>query len=360
MGKKSPSAPTPPDPAATAAAQGTINRDTAVAQAQLNMIDEFTPYGSSVFSKIGAPSSPVAVPGGAPSPPAGTAPRYVDPRAKFDEYAPLIDPNAGRGPGMPSTAGVVSTPEDIQRWRRTITLSPEQQAILDSQNAISGDLNQLALSQIGRVNEATATPFSFEGMPAAPVADANARQQVIDALYGDFTSRLDPQFEENRRRLETQLVNEGHSRGGDAYTAELDRFGRTRNDAYSQAMRSAVQGGGAEQSRLFGLQGAARERAIQEASFLRNLPLNEVSALMGAGPGISLPQFAPAPQTGIQPADITGPTALQYQGQLNNYNQQLGARNAAMGGLFGLGGSALGGFLGGPGGAALGGRLFGG
>jgi hypothetical protein len=50
MGKSSP--PPAPDPAATAAAQGTANKETAVAQARLNMVDQYNPSGSIVYNEI--------------------------------------------------------------------------------------------------------------------------------------------------------------------------------------------------------------------------------------------------------------------------------------------------------------------
>ena len=53
MGKSAPSPPPPPDPAKTAAAQAAANKETAIAQAKLNMIDEYTPYGSSLYTKRG-------------------------------------------------------------------------------------------------------------------------------------------------------------------------------------------------------------------------------------------------------------------------------------------------------------------
>ena len=294
MGKKSPSPPPAPDPAKTAAAQGAINKETALAQARLNMVDEFTPYGSSTYSPTG---------------------EEID---------------------------------GIQRYKRTTTLSPAQQNIINQQLGISQQLNTLAGEQIGRVSGNLATPYSYEGLPAAPVADAAARQQTIDALYGQFKSRLDPRFSEEQTALQTQLANQGIMTGSDAYTKELERLGRTKNDAYTSALNQAIASGGAEQSRLFGLQGSARERAIQEYAAQRNAPLNETVALMGAGPGVQNPTFSPIPQTGISVADITGPTALQYQGQMNAYNQQRQAQNATTSGLFGLAGAGLGGFMGGP------------
>ena len=43
MGKSSPRAPAAPDPYATAAAQGAMNKETAETQARLNRVDEYTP-----------------------------------------------------------------------------------------------------------------------------------------------------------------------------------------------------------------------------------------------------------------------------------------------------------------------------
>ena len=301
---KSPSPPPAPDPAATAAAQSAINKDTAIAQSRLNQIDEYTPYGSSVYSPTGDP----------------------------------ID--------------------GIQRFRRDTTLNPEQQAIVDQQTAISGDLSTLAGDQIGRVSDNLSSPFGFGGLPAAPTADAAARQQTIDALQAQFNSRLDPQFQQQQTALETRLANQGIGVGSDAYNKAMESFGRTRNDAYQTAQNQAIAGGGAEQSRLFGLQGNERERAIQEYVTQRNAPLNEVSALM-SGTQIQNPTFSPTPQTGIAAADITGPTAMQYQGQLNAAQNAQSGRNAMMGGLFGLAGGIGGGLAGGPFGASLGKSIFG-
>ena len=52
MGKKSsPSPPPQPDPVATAQAQGAVDKETAIAQAALNRINENTPYGSLTYTK---------------------------------------------------------------------------------------------------------------------------------------------------------------------------------------------------------------------------------------------------------------------------------------------------------------------
>jgi hypothetical protein len=60
---------------------------------------------------------------------------------------------------------------------------------------------------------------------------------------------------------------------------------------------------------------------------------------MGFSPGVSMPQFQNNPQTAIAPPDYQGAVNTAYQGQLNNYNQQLAANNSTLGSIFGLGGT---------------------
>jgi hypothetical protein len=294
MGKRTPDAPQPYNPSQVAAAQGAINRETAVAQTQLNQLDEFTPYGSSTYSPTG---------------------------------------------GL--------TPQGIQRYARTFKLDPAQQAILDQQNRVSRELSTVAGDQVGRVGETLATPFTYEGMPAggdtanygqtvsnlaamtqnpydlqagksfaptaqgigaaadagtqaaitaaesfstpfdyssapaAPQADAAARQQVIDSLYGQSQSRLDPRFEGEQRAMENQLANSGIPRGSEAFSSAMRDFNLGKNDAYQTAQNAAIQAGGAEQSRLFGIGTQARQNAISEQNYLRALPAAEQQQLMG-------------------------------------------------------------------------------
>ena len=341
MGKSAPATPAPPDPAATAKAQGAINKETAIAQSRLNQVNEYTPYGSSVYT-----------------------------------------PRGGEVDG-------------IQQYSRTTTLDPAQQNILNKQNAVTNALNDVAVSQVGRVGGALSSPFTYEGIsgpgttagaraaieragqtagsdfnyagqpdapasrgitnaadiaagsvadpfslggtapttgaissaadraeagmsdefnysglpgsfdtagaqgavqtatdaygtpldysgaPAAPSADAAARQQVIDSVYQQQTSRLDPRFSGEQQAMETKLANSGIARGTQAYSGAMDDFYRGKNDAYQSAQNAAIQAGGAEQSRLFGLGTSARQNAIAEQNYLRALPGQEQGQLLG-------------------------------------------------------------------------------
>lgn len=272
MGKKSGgSAPAAPDPAATAAAQSAANKETAIAQQRLNMINQVTPWGTVTYSPTG------------------------------------------------------ETFDGIDQYQQTLQLSPEQMRLLGLEQGISEGALNLGTEQIGRISDALSGPL--------PTINDETRQRVEDALFERSTAQLDPVYDAQLRRLETQLVNQGFSRGSEGYNREIENFRRSRGNAYQDALNDAIAGGGAEQSRLFGLETAARA-----------VPVNELAALLGTSGGVIAPQTAPPPQTGVAPTDVIGPTALSYQGALNAYGERQANQRAQLGSIFGLGSSTLGGW----------------
>ena len=199
--------------------------------------------------------------------------------------------------------------------------------------------------EVGRINNIIAQPFNFEGLPAAPVQNDAARQQVQDALFNRAKSQLDPMYDQQQKALETRLAQQGFAVNGQGYNDAVNNFGRTRANAYESALQDAIAGGGAEQSRLFGLDTAARNNAISERSLLRSQPINELATLLGQAGSVSTPQFQAAPQVSVAGTDVVGPINTQYQAQLNAYNQQQQQQGSLLGSLFGLGGRALGAWL---------------
>lgn len=285
MGKSSRSDPPPaPDPYAVASAQGAQNREAAIASARLNQVDEVTPWGSSTYSPTG------------------------------------------------------DTVDGIDRWQRVTTIDPADKAMLDKQREIGLQLYGYGGDLLNRVQGSTSEPFDFAGLPDVAGMDEGARSKVEDALYSRATSRLDPRWEQDQTRLETQLANQGFARDSEAWKNAMADFGRQKNDAYESARLGAEAQGVSEQGRLFGLESTARQNALAEEQFGRSLPLQELQALMGTAPAINTPQFSAMPTSGVAPADITSPTAMAYQGSLNNYNAQQSANNAMTGSVLGLGG----------------------
>jgi hypothetical protein len=304
------SPPAPPDPVATAQAQGAINRETAVAQARLNRTNEITPLGSRTYNEFLVPGT-----------------------------------------------------EDLYGATATTALNPVPQQAFEAEQRVGRDLNLLAENQIGRVGETVGTQFDLAGIqPRQDQLDTSgfggffgSGQNMEDAIYGKQTARLDPQFQQGRADLTQNLANQGIFAGTQAYDREFGNFNRSQNDAYSQARNDAItQGlgfGNQQRAQQFNeaaaqaqLANAGRQQDIQERSFLRNIPLNDVAALMGTGQ-INIPQFGPTPQTGVAAPDYAGLVGSNYQAQVGAYNaqQQAGAARSAgtMGMLGSLGSAAI-------------------
>lgn len=194
--------------------------------------------------------------------------------------------------------------QQVPRFLATTTLSPANQQIYNTQQGTKQNLATIGNEQSAAVRNILNTPFDFNG------ASESKYEQML-------RSRLDPLWDERAGQFEQDAVNRGIRPGSAAYSALSRDFGQQRNDAYNSMY---VQGKG-----LFD----------QEALTERNQPLNEISALM-SGSQIAQPNFINTPQTQVAGTNVAG---MMYD-SANMQNQQ---QAAAMGGLFGLGGSLLGG-----------------
>lgn len=282
MGKSTPSAPASPDPAYVSQQQTQSNVNTAVANGYLNRVNQYGPTGSKTY----------------------------DIR------------------GTQNVGGV-----EVPLWNETTTLSPDQQRIYDSQTKLTQGTSDLANQYVGRIGEATASPYSYDGLAPAPQYNEAYRQQQLDAII----QRNQPQMERDRAALNQRLANQGISLGSDAWRAAQDDYNRSVNDFRLGADTQA----GSAAAQVYGLESNTRDRAIQEMTNLRTQPINEVATLLGTGTGVQSPQFSQVAQTQVAPTDVSGNYWNAYQGQVAQQQIAQQANNATQGGLFGLGGTAL-------------------
>lgn len=343
--KSDPVAPQAPDPVATAAAQTKSNIDTANATANLNHANQITPYGSQNWSST---------------------------------------PNA----------------DGTSSWTSTISLAPEQQALLDSSNRVSQSMANLGESQLGTVADRMSQPFNYNGAPQqATNASYGNIQNDIDmskvpgmvggddlrktyddaqkAAYGMQTQYLDKSYADRQHDLENKLIQQGVLQGTDAWNRETQNLGQQRTFDYNNAFNNSFDKGLSAQGQLYNqglssnqnaygqaagnaafhntaqnqgfgqamananLQNQGRSQSINEANYLRQQPLNELNALR-TGAQVSAPQFGSTPQGNVAGTDIAGLYQNQYKGLLDNYNGQVASNNAMTQGLFQLGAAAIG------------------
>lgn len=224
------------------------------------------------------------------------------------------------------------TPGD--KWTANINLSPTMQALLEQQGRVSQYTGNVGESTLGRVQGAFNTPFPIQDIPGVQMPNDARRSALSSAML----SRLEPKFARDEDALRTRLANQGIMQGSDAYNTELENFGQGRTDARIQADLAA----GKDLATQYGMESGERGRAIQEAAYLRNLPLSELNALRtGAQP--QMPQFQAYSGVGAPPAtNFLGAAQAGYGSALDAYNAQAAQSGNLLSGLFGIGGAALG------------------
>lgn len=272
MGKPSP--PPAPDPVATINAQTGSNKETAIANAELNRVNQNTPYGSSTYSIGGY------------------------------------------------------NPDGTPQYSQQVTLSPEQQSLYDKYTKGQLSLADTALGSLGNVQSNFSQPFSLRNDPTR-TSFADQQKAASDTAYGAATRYLDPQYAQAGEQLDSKLANQGLQVGNEAYQRAQGDFQRNKDLAYGQARDVAYNQGLQAQNQGFnqGLQGAG----LQFAEY--NQPLSTYNSLI-TGSQPTNPQFGNVPGVNQANTDVAGITNSGYQNQLARYN----ASNQGINNLFSLGG----------------------
>jgi hypothetical protein len=274
-GKKS-KAPKMPSAEELAAQQTASNEQTATSQAMLNMVNTNTPYGSIRYS-----------------PQAGA---YKDSKGRPMQF----DAN--------------------------VTLAPEQQRLLDLENQAGIGLGELGVRHLGQIGQGLEGPLDFNGQFGGVPGMDGGRNALADALF----SRLEPQIERDRQRMDTQLANQGITAGSEAYTRAQGDMERNIADTRTSTMISAD----AEQSR----QMQARQQAISELLQQRSVPINEITALM-SGSQVQMPGQVQTPQTAVGGTDVMGGTLGKYNADMAAYTGGQDRQAQMLGSLFQMGGA---------------------
>jgi len=290
VGKSAPSPPPAPDPNVTSAAQTQSNKETALYNFGLNNPNTTTPLGSLQFTTDTS------------------------------------------NPNQPTTT-------------ENVTLSPAEQQIFNQNNANVIQQGQNAQTAQSNVTNLLQTPYNLQGNIPQTLSNGNQQQDLKNAensLYNQQTQYLDPQFQQSQQQLQSQLANQGIPMGSAAYNTAMQNFGLQKQQAYQSAMNQATSGGAAYQSQLAqtGLANQAQQAQLYTQQYQE--PLSLYSSLM-SGTQPNLPQFNGLNQSNAAPTNVLGAYQNAYQGQLNNYNTQVGSQNSqttGVGNILGTLGSA--------------------
>ena len=291
MGKKAPAAPPAPDYTGAAIAQGAANVESARATSRLANPNMYTPYGTSLVS--------------------------------YDGDTPTI--------------------------RQTLT--PQAQQTLEAEQRVQTSLANLGEKGTQMASGVLDKPFAFSGPAVQTSLDTSniARMPVNAGTTGQeaIMSRLEPSLARARTSTETNLINQGLRPGTEAYDNAIRSLGEQETDQRTQAVLQGInldtaanaQGyNQALQSGQFG--NTAQQQALAQAIQGRQMPLNEITALM-SGSQIQNPQFQAYQGANVAPAPTFAATQAQGAFDANAYNQRVATQNANTAGLYSLGGQAV-------------------
>jgi hypothetical protein len=211
--------------------------------------------------------------------------------------------------------------------------SPEQQAIFDASNKNKLGLNELAGQGTDALKGVVGTGVNFGDIPSAPTS-GGVNQRVIDSMMG----RVNEDYKKSTDETNSQLVAAGIRPGTKAYDDRMQLLQRGKNDAAQQAVLAGYQQGNTQ----FGQETQARKDAIAEYLSKRQIPLNEITALM-SGSQVNNPFAMPgyAQNSQVAPAPLFGATQQKAAWDQGLYNVGAAGAGNIQSGLFGLGGALL-------------------
>lgn len=195
----------------------------------------------------------------------------------------------------------------VPRFTTTQTLSAQQQAIKDQQDAASLSLSKLGNNLSGTLGNQLTGNFKLGN-------------EATEARLMELGSkRLDPRFAQEDEALRTRLANQGIKVGSTAYDREMSNQNQSKNDAYNQLLLTG------------------RGQAAQETLTEDNQRINQIGALLSGGQ-VSQPNFMTGgyQNTNIPVTDNASIIANYDQQNMQRANMINGSIGSAIGGLGGL------------------------
>lgn len=308
MGKPTPQTPPTPDPVAISQAQGTANKDTAVASARLNAVNSNTPYGSVSYSESPNANDP-------------SVPNFTQNVTLSPDQQKLFDMQNGIQQQAYGTAGqALNTAQNTLSTPFSLTGLPDLQTgvnggpVRTGYDAVSPlfGIAPAGNIQSGLQSTGQQTRLNTSNLPGVPLTANDFAQQGQQAFDASM-SRFNQDFPKQQEAAVSRLNAEGLQRGSAAYGTGMDQLDRSRNDAIAQA--SLV--GNNVQNNMFNQALASRGQVFGEDQAGGNFTNSALSNLFGMNlQGMNANNAAQAQQFG------------QNQDQAGFYNQSAAQQTA--------------------------------
>lgn len=200
--------------------------------------------------------------------------------------------------------------DGIPKYTATQTLDAAGQQLLNTNNATKQTLATTAQDQAGKIGTMLDTPLDL----SAANLDNYSNTHFLD----DFNKQQD----QGLSALQQQLANQGIKLGSDSYTRAVGDYNTSRSNAYDNML------------------GSSQQNAQSAILAQRSTPLNELIGL-SSGTQIQQPSYTSTPTTGVAGTDVAGIANSAYNAANTQYQYANNQNQSMLGGLFGLGSSAL-------------------
>lgn len=269
------SSPKAPDPYATAAAQNGVNQQALMSAAQLNQINQNSPFGSLTYSgQIGSPDRTQTV---------SLTPelqRLLEGQTNLSQG--LTDLANTRLGGAPTEAFSLDGAPDIRRAQGVNFATS-----FDNGGTLQSNVNADPITKSFDPGGTVQRGVNLSGVPQLRTDFENLGQEATDAAYRRNTRYMDPQFQQQEQDIRSRLAAQGITAGSDAYNREIQNFENSRQQAYDAARDSAVGQGFDLENQLFGQSLAGRQQGVGEQFQSGNFSNNALAQQFGMNQGLA-------------------------------------------------------------------------
>lgn len=299
----SPEKPTPiqqPSPAEQVA----TSKELATWNAQLNRIDQYTPFSTTKYIQTPGKTSTQQV--WVPGTPAGYGPN-----------GGYVDENGNTVGWQEATPGHYQTVQGTgaDKWSQVTELTPLGQQQLELMSAGQQQAAQL-LPAISQRAQQMLTTDAGAGVQTGynNLTGYGADATTIEAAYNDYVTRgsaeINKYFDTQRTQIEQKLYNQGISQTSDAYRTALSDFEKGRSDAVATMTSNALQSADARamQAATF-----ANQANIQAASF-NNQSLAQIMNMRQAAVSTGTNLYSMLYNAGNGSTNMSAPQYAQVQG----------------------------------------------
>ena len=224
-----------------------------------------------------------------------------------------------------------------EAYNNAAKLLGQQENDARQQAALQGLNLDMTANQQGYGQALTSGQFGNQSQLSqfnANLQNQQAGNQAIAQNYGQGVTS---------QQLQNQAIGQNFGQGSSAQAMQnqaiAQNYGQGLTASQAENARIAQQFNQTQQGAQFA--NTAQQQALAEAIQQRQMPLNEITALM-SGSQIQNPQFGAYQGATVTPPPIFQATQAQGMFDQNTYNQQVASANANTAGLYSLGGAALG------------------